>query len=98
MAKRIGTPVARRTTSTGGQKNNGRRWPAEQLAAASGRTEAGRRVSFQYNCREKEKVIELPKKLRVRLVSFQTYRDVNCGVLHVQRKIEFVHKKEISSD
>ena len=51
------------------------------------------RVLFQYNGRENGKVIELPKKLHVRVVSFQTYCDVNYGVLHVQKKVKFVRKE-----
>ena len=38
-------------------------------------------------------MIKLTKKLRVRVFSFQTYRDANYGVLYVQKKSEFVHKE-----
>jgi hypothetical protein len=51
------------------------------------------RVLFQYNGRENGKVIELPKKLHVRVVSFQTYCDINYGVLHVQTKVKFVRQE-----
>ena len=38
-------------------------------------------------------MIKLTKKLHVRVFSFQTYHDANYGVLHVQKKVEFVHKE-----